>query len=149
MIRRPPRSTRTDTLFPYTTLFRSCAAGWHSQGSQGCACADGSPSARPCEDLAIPWELQPRLNRAGHGGRALDGLVYHPGGFQRIFITMRSIWLILVIAITTSGCGIISKAPIHQGNLLAELTVNHLPAGLSLRPTSRREPCGDEGCLTV
>src|SRR3546814_5608020 len=27
MIRRPPRSTRTDTLFPYTTLFRSCSAG--------------------------------------------------------------------------------------------------------------------------
>src|SRR3546814_12071711 len=26
MIRRPPRSTRTDTLFPYTTLFRSCRA---------------------------------------------------------------------------------------------------------------------------
>src|SRR3546814_5142108 len=35
MIRRPPRSTRTDTLFPYTTLFRSKAMGkdnvmsWH------------------------------------------------------------------------------------------------------------------------
>src|SRR3546814_13963444 len=30
MIRRPPRSTRTDTLFPYTTLFRSCwtEGGW-------------------------------------------------------------------------------------------------------------------------
>src|SRR3546814_20694700 len=27
MIRRPPRSTRTDTLFPYTTLFRSAAEG--------------------------------------------------------------------------------------------------------------------------
>src|SRR3546814_2561072 len=26
MIRRPPRSTRTDTLFPYTTLFRSSRA---------------------------------------------------------------------------------------------------------------------------
>src|SRR3546814_6620131 len=26
MLRRPPRSTRTDTLFPYTTLFRSVAA---------------------------------------------------------------------------------------------------------------------------
>src|SRR3546814_14526266 len=26
MIRRPPRSTRTTTLFPYTTLFRSAAA---------------------------------------------------------------------------------------------------------------------------
>src|SRR3546814_1710860 len=32
MIRRPPRSTRTDTLFPYTTLFRSGAvhaAAWY------------------------------------------------------------------------------------------------------------------------
>src|SRR3546814_6032834 len=32
MIRRPPRSTRTDTLFPYTTLFRSTAfdpLSWH------------------------------------------------------------------------------------------------------------------------
>src|SRR3546814_8371928 len=30
MIRRPPRSTRTDTLFPYTTLFRSAIehSGW-------------------------------------------------------------------------------------------------------------------------
>src|SRR3546814_1334863 len=28
MIRRPPRSTRTDTLFPYTTLFRSGSADW-------------------------------------------------------------------------------------------------------------------------
>src|SRR3546814_1783301 len=27
MIRRPPRSTRTDTLFPYTTLFRSILRG--------------------------------------------------------------------------------------------------------------------------
>src|SRR3546814_6699774 len=29
MIRRPPRSTRTDTLFPYTTLFRSITALRH------------------------------------------------------------------------------------------------------------------------
>src|SRR3546814_5930923 len=30
MIRRPPRSTRTDTLFPYTTLFRSHhGEGWY------------------------------------------------------------------------------------------------------------------------
>src|SRR3546814_9843067 len=27
MLRRPPRSTRTDTLFPYTTLFRSAGGG--------------------------------------------------------------------------------------------------------------------------
>src|SRR3546814_6741516 len=29
MIRRPPRSTRTDTLFPYTTLFRSVVRSLH------------------------------------------------------------------------------------------------------------------------
>src|SRR3546814_7102477 len=33
MIRRPPRSTRTDTLFPYTTLFRS--SGWTRATSAG------------------------------------------------------------------------------------------------------------------
>src|SRR3546814_18109449 len=33
MIRRPPRSTRTDTLFPYTTLFRSKDAFSQATGS--------------------------------------------------------------------------------------------------------------------
>src|SRR3546814_7831492 len=35
MIRRPPRSTRTDTLFPYTTLFRSSIAERHRRGLFG------------------------------------------------------------------------------------------------------------------
>src|SRR3546814_5152764 len=34
MIRRPPRSTRTDTLFPYTTLFRSGRAAGRDGRSQ-------------------------------------------------------------------------------------------------------------------
>src|SRR3546814_7292019 len=34
MIRRPPRSTRTDTLFPYTTLFRSGSVGRHHEGGR-------------------------------------------------------------------------------------------------------------------
>src|SRR3546814_13601485 len=41
MIRRPPRSTRTDTLFPYTTLFRSGRAlrvGCHHVFSQHTLC---------------------------------------------------------------------------------------------------------------
>src|SRR3546814_7324364 len=37
MIRRPPRSTRTDTLFPYTTLFRSIA-GDQQAATIGQAC---------------------------------------------------------------------------------------------------------------
>src|SRR3546814_12477671 len=46
MIRRPPRSTRTDTLFPYTTLFRSCRRGHAkpaaAQGTRG----DAPPACR-------------------------------------------------------------------------------------------------------
>src|SRR3546814_7762990 len=49
MIRRPPRSTRTDTLFPYTTLFRSrpsrgrsCARPHSTAVSSNCS--TGSPS---------------------------------------------------------------------------------------------------------
>src|SRR3546814_13294488 len=38
MIRRPPRSTRTDTLFPYTTLFRSTSSTWRWPTSR-CASA--------------------------------------------------------------------------------------------------------------
>src|SRR3546814_2300349 len=34
MIRRPPRSTRTDTLFPYTTLFRSEARSRAEEGKR-------------------------------------------------------------------------------------------------------------------
>src|SRR3546814_6641957 len=51
MIRRPPRSTRTDTLFPYTTLFRSCALGART-GSPILRCRVISSFATNC--LAIP-----------------------------------------------------------------------------------------------
>jgi outer membrane protein assembly factor BamE len=73
------------------------------------------------------------MNRAGHNGRAREGLVYHPGGFPRILITMRSTWLILALAMATSGCGIIYKAPIHQGNLLDERNVSQLQVGMNRR----------------
>src|SRR3546814_1314444 len=39
MIRRPPRSTRTDTLFPYTTLFRSKAPVTREKTLAGHVCA--------------------------------------------------------------------------------------------------------------
>src|SRR3546814_7647147 len=59
MLRRPPRSTRTDTLFPYTTLFRSL----HPEAGRR-----GEAEARPHPGLP------PRLgNGAGAGeGRAAD-----------------------------------------------------------------------------
>src|SRR3546814_9648293 len=47
MIRRPPRSTRTDTLFPYTTLFRSISGGACWQASRCLSFAAESPGAKP------------------------------------------------------------------------------------------------------
>src|SRR3546814_8260035 len=59
MIRRPPRSTRTDTLFPYTTLFRSgqrragaLAAGTRGAAHRGRAAgADGRRSEEHTSEL--------------------------------------------------------------------------------------------------
>src|SRR3546814_13405138 len=47
MIRRPPRSTRTDTLFPYTTLFRSAVA------EQRLDVLVGPPRLRPGEHQVL------------------------------------------------------------------------------------------------
>src|SRR3546814_3189070 len=50
MIRRPPRSTRTDTLFPYTTLFRSArrrSAGGAGGAAAGSARRRSGGGARP------------------------------------------------------------------------------------------------------
>src|SRR3546814_11961013 len=55
MIRRPPGSTRTDTLFPYTTLFRSGPL-WHAAG-------DGLAPAAWTRDQGNKERLAQRLGR--------------------------------------------------------------------------------------
>src|SRR3546814_13250731 len=58
MIRRPPRSTRTDTLFPYTTLFRSPRATAENKARSG---ASAPPKAR--SDHSWRRLLSPPLNQ--------------------------------------------------------------------------------------
>src|SRR3546814_17845404 len=78
MIRRPPRSTRTDTLFPYTTLLRSLPAvaavgvvraaagsGRPGQAQAGVRVRRGAPAVRPRPGRAAP---------AGGTGGAADPL---------------------------------------------------------------------------
>src|SRR3546814_8351968 len=82
MIRRPPRSTRTDTLFPYTTLFRSfgkiggdelvrhrCAQGELAGGRGGRAArlqrgAEGDLAIVLVEDILTPEFNRPTLLRS-------------------------------------------------------------------------------------
>src|SRR3546814_15818449 len=53
MIRRPPRSTRTDTLFPYTTLFRSQAERAVFANSQNAAVRQQGTVARTAGEQAL------------------------------------------------------------------------------------------------
>src|SRR3546814_2280860 len=52
MIRRPPRSTRTDTLFPYTTLFRSLQRRCMAEESRGTGACTVSASKEDSDDVA-------------------------------------------------------------------------------------------------
>src|SRR3546814_8504497 len=61
MIRRPPRSTRTDTLFPYTTLFRSISKDWNSKWYAGKKEYAGYLAA----DLKVRDMLRKKLAAAG------------------------------------------------------------------------------------
>src|SRR3546814_12349741 len=51
MIRRPPRSTRTDTLFPYTTLFRSVEELRRPHRAEGVAGKIAPGAVRPVDVL--------------------------------------------------------------------------------------------------
>src|SRR3546814_20663302 len=53
MIRRPPRSTRTDTLFPYTTLFRSWARSGRQHHRSGRILSRAPPLAAQLTDTQV------------------------------------------------------------------------------------------------
>src|SRR3546814_863118 len=76
MIRRPPRSTRTDTLFPYTTLFRSIVEhGGYAQAAEALHRSQSSVSymvARLQEQLGVPLlTIEGRKARLTESGKAL------------------------------------------------------------------------------
>src|SRR3546814_2464009 len=75
MLRRPPRSTRTDTLFPYTTLFRSArldgdgvriGAGLCRADAQSYDLADDADRADRAQLRADPRDAKPALRSEEH-----------------------------------------------------------------------------------
>src|SRR3546814_8027125 len=87
MIRRPPRSTRTDTLFPYTTLFRS-----HG-GVDRAVVADADPphaATRGLEKYQAVRRIWPRRRHLlppgarTYGGRRDADRDRHQRGFRRL-----------------------------------------------------------------
>src|SRR3546814_361155 len=77
MIRRPPRSTRTDTLFPYTTLFRSA-------GSRATGLAYGAGCARATDTYLYPqWHDFP-VRGARHRHRCRHRQVLQAASGDRV-----------------------------------------------------------------
>src|SRR3546814_14908606 len=89
MIRRPPRSTRTDTLFPYTTLFRSA----HLRDQAG----QGGPVGWILEVLDHAWfdarvaDQAQRGARNAAGGVVVDGGVGHRHGLSPLVVRRSAI----------------------------------------------------------
>src|SRR3546814_8105821 len=72
MIRRPPRSTRTDTLFPYTTLFR--ARQGHAAPDQAAGAGENRQRVRSISQREAPRHRRPAPTRAAahdRGGHRL------------------------------------------------------------------------------
>src|SRR3546814_16240162 len=84
MVRRPPRSTRTDTLFPYTTLFRSAwlrKDQWNkkgiSDGPEPGAAKQGNRCARGDRDRFRPRAGGGGLSRTAHPRAGIHDAAAH------------------------------------------------------------------------
>src|SRR3546814_1446559 len=64
MVRRPPSSTRTDTLFPYTALFRSLEPGRSRVPRRAPAEFAGTGTLQAGTGLALPRDWRPGLGRS-------------------------------------------------------------------------------------
>src|SRR3546814_13569296 len=135
MVRRPPRSTRTDTLFPYPTLFRSftedraarfAAYGWHVQtvdDGHDVAAIEGALQ-RARDETTRPSLVLVRTH-IGYGSPAQDRFKAHgsPLGEEGVAATQR----------TPGGPG-----PAHSRTQASP--VDHFPRQTAPR-TRAPEPC--------
>src|SRR3546814_20075599 len=93
MIRRPPRSTRTDTLFPYTTLFRSRLQSRHLQpapqgrGSSGPGGATRRVAGKSQATRRHTGAAKSSSSRRTH---QVDGSLMHAETFLREFAPLAS-----------------------------------------------------------
>src|SRR3546814_19440342 len=122
MIRRPPRSTRTDTLFPYTTLFRSfkttnivihaltaCALAWFFRSLLLISGVPGERARWCAPVLALAWAAHPLQ---------VSSVLYAVQRFQ----TMGTLFLVLALwAYLKARQAQIEGRPGRTGLLLALL----------------------------
>src|SRR3546814_12640375 len=103
MKRRPPRSTRTDTLFPYTTLFRSKVPAVSGSGAQ-------TPSGLDDDSVRVLDQAEPVAQKAGDS-----------------YVNVERLLLALVLASTTAAGKALAAAGVKAEALNA--AINELRGG--------------------
>src|SRR3546814_13982767 len=73
MIRRPPRSTRTDTLFPYTTLFRSEAIAFYGKALDAEVLMRMTYGDSPDGSGECPGGFKPPADKVMHASLHING----------------------------------------------------------------------------
>src|SRR3546814_2932190 len=134
MIRRPPRSTRTDTLFPYTTLFRSCRprgerlfsgaaphqaapAGLWRTGrphGRGAACASADHCGRRLKDRNMTDDIHQRIREAVDSS---DVLLFMKGTplFPQCGFSSRAIAILDHLGVDYDTVDVLQDAAIRHG----------------------------------
>src|SRR3546814_2849464 len=114
MIRQPPRSTRTDTLFPYTTLFRS-----PRRRATAPSRASGASSASA---IASPSERQPLRAEFHHraGGRSEE----HTSELQSLMRISYAVFCLKKQTYTTINRHLLTTL-LHQLALHTSFTFQH------------------------
>src|SRR3546814_7768694 len=79
MRRRPPRSTRTDTLFPYTTLFRSAGAGVRT-------------AAMAFASMRLTATAKPKYGTPMHAQRSESRSEEHTSELQSLMLTSYAVF---------------------------------------------------------
>src|SRR3546814_2087545 len=122
MIRRPPRSTRTDTLFPYTTLFRSSEGAGPWLTCLSAQIDHPTPYSRRSEEHTS--ELQ-SLMRISYAVFCLKKIM-HPAGNIHISIEHPLLQITLTVLHTTPAYCLHHPQPIKSIYLhISSMTPNH------------------------
>src|SRR3546814_17615154 len=107
---RPPRPTRTDTLFPYTTLFRSLA-GMHDQDFAG---SKTKPAAGLAPERCVHQARRQHFAQAGQAGRG--ALRVGIAGGQRDERAMQALELVLDLGAQAVDVAGIERAAIGRAS---------------------------------
>src|SRR3546814_8030790 len=140
MIRRPPRSTRTDTLFPYTTLFRSRMV---------------EVSMRNLDEFTITDEALRRIAATPDTRikEIMTSLIRHLHDFARYVRLTEPEWLAGILFLTRTGhlCSDVRQEFILLSDTLGlyQLVVAQSHIRPEHVPENGRAHCRERGCSTV